>query len=135
MDTGPTDTIVSVERNDDENTTEDILPKFEERRMSGSGLSVKAFVQRDRNESLSSLRKIINNELGENIINETHVEFLFKNAEFSKILFGLFDVRNEGLLDQSTWLKNLRTWAQVIKSHSTNLSSGKKQPLLILKTS
>ena len=113
MDTGAPDTIVSVESEDDNDgsTTEKVFPKFEERRM--SELSVRAFIQRDRTESLSKLHKIINNELGEHSIDETHVEHLFKNLQFSENLFDLFDVRNEGLLDQSTWFGNLRTWAQV----------------------
>ena len=85
--------------------------KNEERRM--SALSLNALIQRDRSDRLSNVHKIINNMLGEKGIDETDVENLFKNREFSEAFHGLFDVKGMGFLVQSTWFGNLRNWAKV----------------------
>ena len=87
-------------------------PVCEDRRM--SGLSVKALIQRDRTQALASIRNIINNTVGEQHITEADLDTLLTNSQFSQILFGLFDLRSEGWLSQSTWFENLRNWAQVI---------------------
>ena len=92
-------------------TTVKIPRKHEERRM--SDLSLNARIQRDRSDGLSNVRKIINDMFGEKGIDETDVENLVKNREFSEAFHGLFDVKGMGFLVQSTWFGNLRNWAKV----------------------
>ena len=74
--------------------------KNEERRM--SALSLNALIQRDRSDRLSNVHKIINNMLGEKGIDETDVENLVKNREFSGAFHCLFDVKGMGFPVQST---------------------------------
>ena len=103
----------SEKKENEDKATLKIHRKYSERKMS-SDLSVKAMMQKNRNQGLGNIRAIIENSLKEKDIDEADIQNLLMNRKFSLAFFGLFDVRGLGCLVQSTWFGQLRYWAKVI---------------------
>ena len=66
-----------------------------------------------RSKGLKNIRMIIKHTIGLNDVDEAALKEIILQRRFLELFFSLFDWKFNGYLDKSSWIGNLKNWAQV----------------------
>ena len=78
-----------------------------------SEIASKAMVQNTRKHGLVEIREQIQAISNQNMINQAQLQTLLSDRNFCSTLFGIFDDKCQGILDQKSWFGKLRYWTKV----------------------
>ena len=78
-----------------------------------SEIATKAMAKKAQKNRMVQVREHIKAVTDGHIINHAQLETLLLDKTFCSIIFQLFDEKEEGSLDQTTWIEQLRYWTRV----------------------